>query len=296
MSNHPSREEMVRLDGGNTWPRAMSVQDPAGVDLVARLAAIGVEEREAKLFLHLCLAGPSRASDAAAAVRLKRTETYRALEALMRKGFVTAHLARPVVYEAVPPDLLFSSLVTEHEERRRDIDHVRERVIHTVTSAKRERETPANRFAYKIIQGRRAILAAIDAGARNARVSHDLVSTALTVVHTSPHNRAYQSMLRRAQEGLPIRLMLRETPGLEHALQPMLACPNVSVRFFEIDHALRFSLFDEREIVYWLVTDPAPGVDARDDVAMWTNAPDFSRSQRILFDAHWTRGRDVLRQ
>lgn len=268
----------------------------ADAELVDRLRAIGLEDREARVYVHLSCRGPARASDTAAAVRLKRTETYRTLEALMKRGFVTAHLARPVVYEAVSPEAVFNDLIAHAEERRAEIERLKDRVVDVVAASRRAVDTDAARHSYRIIQGRRPIHAAVETILRGAQLTQSMVSTTLTAAQASAQNRPFQTTLRRAAEGLPMRMLLRETSGLEHALQPLLAHRNVRVRFFEPTHPLRFTLVDEREIVMWLVSDPSTMLDAREDVAMWTNATDFVRSQQTLYDALWERAREVVRR
>ncbi|HUR68909.1 MAG TPA: helix-turn-helix domain-containing protein [Candidatus Thermoplasmatota archaeon] len=273
----------------------MSGESPSAGELVERLASIGVEEREAKLFVHLCLRGPTRASDAAAATKLKRTETYRALESLMRRGFVTAHLTRPVVYEAVAPDAVFGELLAGHEQRRAEIESLRERVSAAVATAREAQEPSGARWGYKIVQGRRAILGAVEGVVRNARSSESMVSTTFGPGMVSPQNKAYQTMLKRASEGLPMRILLRDLPGLDRALAPLTAHRHVEVRYFHPHHAFRFLIVDDREVVYWLINDPAASIDAREDVAMWTNATDFVLAQKSLFESLWASARESIR-
>ena len=271
----------------------MSEQE--GAEIVERLAAIGLEEREAKLYVDLLLHGASRASDAAARVRLKRTETYRALEALMKDGFVTARLTRPVEYEASPPESVFSDLLARHEQRRADIETLRERVAEVAARARDESEGGEGRFGYRIIQGRRPILAAAESMIRGAKERVLLVSAYLSPAVVTPGNRAYHTLVRRAGEGIDIDLLVRDHANFERALAPLLSRRNVRTRFLDVPDGVRFILVDEREVVFWLVSDPTLGIEARDDVAMWTNAPDFVRAQRTLFDALWPQGRDAVR-
>ena len=264
-------------------------------DLVERLVALGLDEREAKLYLHLALGGPSRASDAATATRLKRTETYRALEGLMRRGFVTAHLAKPVVYEANSPDAVFGDLLASHEQRRADIERVREQVTDAVATARTRADRDSGRHGYKIIQGRRAILHHVETMFRHAEHHASLASTTLSTASITSQNRAWQTLVRRGKEGLPIRLLIRDTPGMAGGVAPVHDAPNVRMRTFDPARPVRFVVVDGREVVCWLVNDPTPGIEGRDDVAMWTNAPDFIHAQEHLFEALWREGRDLPR-
>lgn len=265
-------------------------------ELVDRLAAIGLDEREARLYVHLLLTGPSRASDSAAASRLKRTETYRALEGLMRRGFVTAHLTRPVVYEAVAPGSVFANLLADHEVRRDEMEQLREHVAAIAHQARvAEQAAEAARHSYKIIQGRRPILSTAETMVRGARESI-AYSTGLLTAGQLAQNRGLHAIARRGEEGRAVRLLLVETPGIERTLLAFSRHPHVEIRYAANAHAPRLMLADKRDAVAWLVSDPDPGVDGRGDVAMWTNAPEFVRGQDALFEALWAGARVAPKQ
>ena len=80
-------------------PRAVEAHlNPSDLtELVQRLASIGLEDKDAQLYIHLCVNGPNKASEIAAGTKLNRTEAYRALDNLIRRGFVTASLDRPTL-------------------------------------------------------------------------------------------------------------------------------------------------------------------------------------------------------
>lgn len=262
-------------------------------ETVERLTGIGLEEREAKLYVDLLVHGPSRASDAAARVKLKRTETYRALESLMERGFVTAQLTRPVQYEALGPDVVFADLLARHEQRRSEIEKLREHVREMASQARATTDA-AGRYAYRIIQGRRAIFSALESMLRSANDAA-MASAHFSPASATPSNRTFYYLVQRAGEGMPLRMLAREQPNMDRALQPLAQHANVKIRFGDLPRGLRFLIVDDRELVIWLVSDPAPGVDAREDVAMWTNAPDFIAAQRALFEAMWSDARESMR-
>lgn len=265
-------------------------------ELVGRLAEIGLDEREARLYVHLLVTGPSRASDAAAASRLKRTETYRALEGLMRRGFVTAHLTRPVVYEAVAPEAVFANLLADHEVRRDEMEQLRERVANVAAQARAAVEqADAARHSYKIIQGRRAIFATAETMVRNARQGVAYSAGGLNPAQLA-HSRGLQAIARRVDDGLGVRILLVETAGIERTLMTFSRHRHIEVRFAAHANPPRLMLADKREVVAWLVTDHDGGVEGRGDVAMWTNAPEFVRGQDALFEALWAGARIAPRQ
>ncbi|HVM44851.1 MAG TPA: helix-turn-helix domain-containing protein [Candidatus Thermoplasmatota archaeon] len=257
------------------------------IEIVDSLTAIGLDEREAKLYVDLLLQGASRASDAAARVKLKRTETYRALEALMKRGFVTARLTKPVEYEASPPEAVFADLLARHEERREAMERLRETVGRVAAEARGRHAAPGGRFGYRIIQGRGAILSAVSSIVRHAQERLTMASAHFSPAVATPQNRAYQMLTRRVDDGVALELLVRDHPDFERVLGPLAAHPHARIRTRALPRGARFLIVDGKEIVYWMLSDTASGVEAREDVAMWTNATDFIEAQRALFDALW---------
>lgn len=255
--------------------------------LAQRLQSLDLEEREARVYAYLVARGPARAGEAAAATRLKRTETYRTLQSLMERGMVTAQLGRPAVYQAVPVDHLIAGALTRHEERRREIETSRDRIQEALAAARAGSGTNS-RTGYKIIQGRRAIHSTLDEMLTRAMRSHLSATTYISPRVVTPSLRPFQTMVKRAQDGLPTRLLVRDAPGMDELLD-QVTFPSVAMRYFDNGHPVRFTIIDAKEVLFWLVHDPDEATDARGDVAMWTNAPEFVRSQDTLFEALWEK-------
>lgn len=258
-------------------------------DLAQRLVALGLDEREARVYLHLCLAGPNRAGEVAAAAGLKRTETYRTLEALVQRGFAQAQLTRPIVYEPVPPETVFARAAERKEREREQIEASRDAVLAAISDARAATAETHGRYAFRILQGRRAIYQATEAMLLGMRQSQLMASTFFGPASATSANRPYQATVRRAAEGVAMRFLLRDRPGVEEAVAAMRAGRSVEVRYFDPPHPVRMTIVDGREALVWLVNDPASTIDARGDVAMWTNAPDFVRAQEILYEALWAK-------
>jgi predicted DNA-binding transcriptional regulator len=270
-------------------------EDEAPMALVEHLQTLGLERKEARLYAGLCIDGPQRASDLAARAKLNRTETYRALESLMDRGVVSAQLTKPTVYEAVPPEAAFADALRRHEGHRTSLEKAREAAIAQLDRLRDNRAPGGVKQAYRIVQGRRSILGVVESMLLNMTLGQRVVSTYFAPSNATAANRALHATLERAHAGLRMQMLFCRAEGLEQALGRVLADPRVHVRYFELDTPVRFTIVDEREVLFWLHTDPEPGLQAKGDVAMWTNASHFVRAQGILYDALWQRGKDLPR-
>lgn len=257
--------------------------------LAERLEEIGLDAREARVYARLAVQGPLRASEVARLARLHRTEAYRVLESLMTRGCVVARLEKPTLYEAVAVEKVFEDAAESHHARARSLAQSRVAALSALERLKSEATGRTSGPSYRVLQGRDAIYATAEAMVRRARESQHMVSTHLSPSNATHANRPLTTTIERAKDGLPMRFMLRQTPGLVDSLAPLLNEPRVAVRWVAIPSSLRFTLIDDREILYWLASDPAHTPNARGDVALWTDAPEFVAAQRVLYDALWER-------
>lgn len=278
-----------------TVPMEASVPPEALRPLLDRLHAVGLDEKDALIYVHLCIHGPTKASDMAAAARLNRTEAYRSLDNLMRRGFVTAGLDRPTLYEATPPEKVFDEALAHHMARRTQLERAREVAIESLNHLRLSKPGAPLKSGYKLLQGRAAIYAATEAMVRRARRSQWMVSTYFSASHATEQNTLYRTTMERAVEGIPMRFLLRETPGIVECLAPAVDQKGVELRFFDPEGPVRFTIVDDREVLMWLVTDPSDSLHARDDVAMWTNAQDFVYAQKLLYASLWERAAEPKR-
>ncbi len=89
------------------------------MDIVAELQEYGLTRNEARVLVLLAKAGPSKASEVARAAQINRTETYRTIRNLQRRGLVEATLERPVRFQSVPFDRCLKALIDERKAKVR---------------------------------------------------------------------------------------------------------------------------------------------------------------------------------
>lgn len=68
------------------------------------LARYGLSENEIRTYVYLATAGEKKASEIAEATSLHRTETYRILRELEKRGIVLSIIEKPAKFVAIPPD------------------------------------------------------------------------------------------------------------------------------------------------------------------------------------------------
>ena len=91
-------------------------------DIVAELQEYGLTRNEARVLVFLAKTGPSKASEVARAIQINRTETYRTIRNLQRRGLVEATLERPVRFQSGPFEKCLQVLIDERKARLRILE------------------------------------------------------------------------------------------------------------------------------------------------------------------------------
>jgi sugar-specific transcriptional regulator TrmB len=262
-------------------------------DIVNRLTVLGLDEPEAAVYVQLSIMGPSKASDIAAALRLHRTEAYRTLQDLVQRGFATATLARPSRFEAVPPERLFSSILSSLEARSQTVQRAAEEIAPALTTLRSQTTEGTSRNTFKVLQGRREIHSVAERMVREAKQGIKLVNTHEAAVAMIDMTGLLDTLQEQAGKGVAVRAALRTSAQARKRLASLAEVPNLALLHLETGTLLRYILVDEREMLVWVVNDPSPRLTSDDEVALWTDAADYVRTEAFHFDLVWREGKDL---
>ena len=249
--------------------------------LVERLSGLGLTREEATVYVRLTTHGATKAGDLAAMLGYPRPKTYRLLNSLMHRGFVSATLSRPTVFAAAAPDRLFSGLLASIQTRAHVLEAARGELGPQLAKLHGARGQERGRITYKILQGRAETVGIAEAMLRDARERIVLLDG------TTGAASVRALALERGVAGLPLRALL-PGPFPRVKLESWTRTP---LRLREIPRTTaRFLLADEQALL-WLAHDPGNEPEGPRDAALWTDAPDLLETLAGLFDAAWERGK-----
>ena len=83
------------------------------IELVNKLINFGLSKYEAKAYLAVVMLGTGTGADIAKIANIPETSVYRALEKLIRKGWVVSATGRPMIYTAVEPERIKEHILSE---------------------------------------------------------------------------------------------------------------------------------------------------------------------------------------
>jgi len=261
-----------------------SVQVQTNFDIVAELQEYGLTRNEARVLLFLAKTGPSKASEAARAVQINRTETYRTIRNLQRRGLVEATLERPVRLQSVPFDRCLSILIDERKARLRILEQRGETLRRQFAMTRVEPVThEVERF--QVVEGLLRIEQRLQGMCAQAQKS------VMTVLSPS-------EMVRGDTAGLFDMLTHAVKGGLRVRVITAIIAPNLEIveklrQSVEIRHLdlkakpiPRVSIVDDNEALFEISTADETH-RTEEEVALWINSRAFVRNLQAYFDEMW---------
>ena len=257
-------------------------------EILDAMARFGFQDREAKLFLLLLRQGRATARELTRASGIDRVVAYRTLDAMRARGLVQMTPERPRRYVALSPTVLFERSLTE---RRRALEedvalaHQLAEELPAITQAVVE---GAPRF--QLVTGAAAIYPFLRESVARAEKE---VSVMLTYrsLRASIGARSFDALAALVRRGGRFRLLVEDDPRLPITLKPFEAArrrfPNVELRTIKPQRA-RLTVVDGREALVFVV--PESPHRSIDEIALWTDTPDFATAQRAYFEAAWNLG------
>jgi predicted DNA-binding transcriptional regulator len=256
-------------------------------DVIDRLVALGLDDTDASVYVHLSMLGASKASDIASALKLPRTEAYRSLQTLSERGFATASLSRPIRFTASPPEKLFEELSSAQRSRVERLDKARTEVLPALLTLRSEPHRDLSKNAFRIVQGRPSIYGTLERMFRDADETLDIISTHPAAVAMGELSGTWGLAQERSKEGVVIRTILMTTPAVREKIRRTPWDPTAKFRHLSTSKMMRYIILDGRELLMWVVSDPSNRITSEGDVAVWTDAHDFVDTQAALFESIW---------
>jgi len=257
-------------------------------EIVNQLVEYGLSKNEAKVVTFLAKRGAEKASVAARALRLNRTETYRTLRNLQRRGLIEASLEEPVRFQAAPFSQCLEILLTERKSKLAVLEErtaVLERAFETLSV-----ETAAPAFErFQVLEGRTRIGQKLLFMCENSKLQIDLMMGSSDLAGGSARV-GLNTLSTLAKRGRKIRIITNIDSGSVRLVEPLQAM--IAFRHLGLTQrpVLRASIIDDTEALLGMASDER----GSDQVALWIFSRSFVRSLHTYFNEIWSSATPAL--
>ena len=260
-------------------------------EIVSQLVDYGLSKNEARVITFLAKRGAERASLTARALKLNRTETYRTLRNLQRRGLVEASLEQPVRFQAAPFSRCLELLIAE---RKNKIAALEER------SALLERafgdlsvETAAPAFErFQVLEGRTKVGQKLLFMCESSKLQIDSIMGYSGLAGASGHT-FLETLAALAKRGRKIRVITDINASTARLVEPFQNL--ISFRHLELARSPvpRVSIIDDTEALFAIGGVEEIANQGPEQATLWISSRSFVRNLRAYFNEMWSSATPV---
>ena len=122
------------------------------------LSKFGLLKNEIKVYLHLARAGEKKAGEIAEAISLHRTETYRILRDLEKKGIVFSIFEKPLKFMAVPLDKAIDLLVDTQKIQIKLLEQEKPSLVELWQSMPQPKVADSKKELFQMLEGEQQVI------------------------------------------------------------------------------------------------------------------------------------------
>jgi sugar-specific transcriptional regulator TrmB len=261
-------------------------------EIVNQLVEYGLSKNEAKVVTFLAKRGAEKASVAARALRLNRTETYRTLRNLQRRGLIEASLEEPVRFQAAPFSRCLEMLLMEQKSKLAVLEERTAVLERTFESLSVETAAPAfERF--QVLEGRARIGQKLLFICENSKLQIDLMMSSSDLAGGSA--RVGMDVLSTlAKRGRKIRIITNigsNSIRFVESSQTLIAFRHLDLTQRPVP---RLSIIDDNEALLGMGSSEDTEGRGSEQVMLWIRSRSFVRSLHGYFNEIWSRATPAL--
>jgi HTH-type transcriptional regulator, sugar sensing transcriptional regulator len=122
------------------------------------LSRFGLLKNEIRVYLHLARTGQMKAGELSEAISLHRTETYRILRDLEKKGIVFSIFEKPLKFTAVPLDKAIDLLVDAEKIKIKLLEQEKTNLVELWKSMPQPKVETAKKELFQMLEGEQQVL------------------------------------------------------------------------------------------------------------------------------------------
>ncbi|NIO37172.1 helix-turn-helix domain-containing protein [Candidatus Bathyarchaeota archaeon] len=281
-------ESIVKLYDENTglWKFVKMDKGPAKyVKIIEKnLRRLGLSKNEVKVFLYLARTGEHKASEISEALSLHRTETYRILRDLEKKGLVLSVFEKPLKFIATPFDKALDVLVDAKKMKLNLLEKKKDGLVSIWLSLPQPEMEPRRKEVFQVLEGEEQISSKAEEILDNVKKEAFIFISEHTIA-SFYHSGILDKLEKMSRSNVEVKLLTNYSPKSCFFIEK-IKLKKAKYSVSEIDDELpTFVLVDDAQILLLIRKDGGNKKVA----ALWTNYVAFIRALKALFLELWNK-------
>jgi sugar-specific transcriptional regulator TrmB len=261
-------------------------------EIVDQLIEYGLSRNEAKVVTFLAKRGAERASVVARALKLNRTETYRTLRNVQRRGLVEASLEQPVRFQAVPFSRCLEILIAERRNRLAALEERSETLEGAFENLSLETGAPAfERF--QVLEGKARIGQKLLFMCENSKLQIDSIMGPTDLAGGSGRV-VLDTLSMLAKRGRKIRIVTDINSATVRFVEPFHSL--IAFRHLDLTQrpVPRVSIIDDTEALFTIGGSEEAAGHGPEQATLWISSRSFVRNLGAYFNQIWSSATPAL--
>jgi len=255
------------------------------------LQALGLSKNEAQVYLYVALHKERKASQISEALNLHRTNTYRILGDLEKRGLVSSVFEKPMKFIAAHFEQAVDTLIQAKKLRIQQLEKKKENMINLWLSLPKPESKEQRKEVFQVLEGEEQINLKATEVIQNAQREINVFASEEDLA--SLYNSAFMETLERlSKKKLDINLLTSNSPKSRFFAEK-IKLQNKRYTSADNDAVPTFILADQSQLIFMIrrskERSDKKAVCTR-NAALWTNYEAFTKALGALFSGLWSSG------
>jgi len=266
--------KFVRIDKGPT----------KSVEIIEKtFCRLGLSKNEVKVFMYLARTGEHKASEISEGLSLHRTETYRILRDLEKKGLVSSVFEKPLKFIATPFEKALEVLIETKKMRINLLEKKKESLVNLWLSLPQPEMEPERKEVFQILEGEEQIILKADELLNNVE-KEVLIFISEYDIANFYHSGILDKLEKMSKKSVRIKLLTNYSPKSCFFVEKA-KLKKAKYSLSKVDDGLpTYILEDDEQLLLLIRTNNGKKKVA----ALWTNYDAFIRALKALFLELWS--------
>jgi len=248
------------------------------------LSRFGLLKNEIRVYVYLARAGERKAAEVAEAISLHRTETYRVLRDLEKKGIVFSAFEKPLKFTAVPLEKAVDLLIEAQKMKIKLLEKEKAGLVELWSSMPQPKLENSKKEIFQILEGGQQILLKANELLGKARQEIQIFAPAEYLAQL--YHSDFIDSLEVCSRKLDVALLTENSLKGRFFLEKMRWASH-KYRVVDVENIPCFIISDRKELLIAIqqTEEGEDGIDKKKSktVALWTNYSAFIETLEMLF-------------
>ncbi|MEM1540391.1 MAG: helix-turn-helix domain-containing protein [Candidatus Bathyarchaeia archaeon] len=278
-------ESILKLYDENSglWRFVKADRGPVkSIEIIEKaLRGLGLSKNEVKVYIYLARTGEHKASDISEALSLHRTETYRILRDLEKKGLVSSVFEKPLKFIATPFEKALNILIETKKMKLNMLEKKRQNLIDIWLSLPKPEIEPGRKEVFQILEGEEQISLKADEILSKAE-KEILAFISENDIANFYHSGFLDKLEKASRKNVNVQLLTNYSPKTCFFIEKT-KLKKAKYSRMDAEEIPTFIMADNEHLLLLIRKENGKKKTA----ALWTNYDAFIKTLKTLFNELW---------